>query len=48
MEIAKDVEFKKFCKATLGTAMSDFMARECAKTTMAVTEHGVRYKILKF
>ena len=41
MEVAKNAEFKKFCRDSLGTAISDFLAQECAKATVAVTEHGV-------
>ena len=47
MEVAKDAAFKKFCKETLGTAISDFMAQECAKATVAVTEHGVRKNMVR-
>ena len=47
MDVAKDAAFKKFCKETLGTAISDFMAQECAKATVAVTEHGVRENMVK-
>ena len=47
MEVAKDAAFKKFCKETLGTAISDFMAQECAKATVAITEHEVRKNMVK-
>ena len=47
MKVAKDAAFNKFCKETLGTAISDFMAQECAKATGAVTEHGVRKNTVK-
>ena len=47
MEVAKDAAFNKFCKETLGTAISDFMAQECAKATVAVTEHGVRKNMVR-
>ena len=42
MEVAKSLEFKKYCRATLGTAMSDFLPHECSRATVAITENAVR------
>ena len=48
MEVAKSLEFKNYCRSTLGTAMSDCLAHECSRATVAITEHTVEiHKILK-
>ena len=41
MEVARTIEFKRWSRKDLGTAMSDFMAYECAKATTAINEHAV-------
>ena len=41
MEVAKGSDFKRYSKGTLGTMMSDFMAYEWAKATVAIIEHAV-------
>ena len=33
--------FKEFCRASLGTAPNDFLARECAKVTASISEAAV-------
>ena len=42
MEVATEVEFNKYSQSVLGSALSDFMAHECAKATVAITEHAAR------
>ena len=42
LEVAPEIEFKKYSQPVLGSSLSDFMAHECAKATVAITEHAVR------
>ena len=35
------VEFKEYCRETLGMAPNDFMAQECAKVTASISEAAV-------
>ena len=40
-KVMQTVEFKDFCRESLGMAPNDFMAQECAKVTASISEAAV-------
>ena len=42
MDVVSDIRFKEYSKLQLGICMSGHVADECAKATVAITDHMVR------